>query len=66
MTSPDLNNSITMDTEDPILSLVRVYTDNQDNQSLAKVGNKVTLEFESTETIKDHYRKIKDSVWRFY
>ncbi len=53
VTSPDLNNSITMDTEDPILSLVRVYTDNQDNQSLAKVGNKVTLEFESTETISD-------------
>ena len=52
VTSPDLNNSITMDTEDPILSQVKISLIT-DNISLAKEGDVVYLQFNSTEDLKD-------------
>ena len=50
VTSPDLNNSITMDTEDPILSQVKISLIT-DNISLAKEGDVVYLHFNSTEEL---------------
>ena len=50
VTSPDLNNSITMDTEDPILSQVKISLIT-DNISLAKEGDVVYLHFDATEEL---------------